>query len=136
RRRQMTEAIRSTGAAAAQTPPETTSLAAAASSDSEIVATRVFDAPRELVFKVWTDPAHIGQWWGPRGFTTTTYAMDMRPGGVWRFCMHGPHGGRYQNQITYLEGVGPQGNGHAHGGGRGGRTGTLPVAVRVQEGNA
>jgi uncharacterized protein YndB with AHSA1/START domain len=50
--------------------------------DREIVATRVFDAPRGLVFKLWTDPHYIGQWWGPKGFTTTTYSMDLRAGGV------------------------------------------------------
>ena len=60
--------------------------------DREIVATRIFDAPRELVWKVWTEQEHIGQWWGPKGFTTTTYSMDVRPGGVWRFVMHGPDG--------------------------------------------
>ena len=68
------------------------------------------------MFKVWTDPAHIGQWWGPRGFTTTTYAMDVRPGGVWRFCMHGPDGVDYQNEITYLEVVEPERIVYEHGG--------------------
>jgi uncharacterized protein YndB with AHSA1/START domain len=76
----------------------------------------VFDAPRALVFKAWTDPSHLGRWWGPRGFTTTTYAMDMRPGGVWRFCMHGPDGVDYQNKITYLEVVEPDRIVYQHGG--------------------
>lgn len=58
--------------------------------DREIVATRVFDAPRDLVFKMWTDPKHIVHWWGPNGFTNTIHEMDVRPGGVWRFIMHGP----------------------------------------------
>ena len=71
--------------------------------DREIATTRIFDAPRELVFQAWTDPARIARWWGPRGFTTSTYAMDVRPGGVWRFCMHGPDGVDYENQITYVE---------------------------------
>jgi uncharacterized protein YndB with AHSA1/START domain len=70
--------------------------------DRQIVTTRVLDAPRELVFKMWTDPEHIVQWWGPKGFTTTTYSMDVRPGGVWRFVMHGPDGTDYQNKITRL----------------------------------
>jgi uncharacterized protein YndB with AHSA1/START domain len=78
------------------------------SSDREIVATRLFDAPRALVFKVWTDPAHIARWWGPTGFTTTTSAMDVRPAGVWRYCMHGPDGVDYQNKITYLEVMEPE----------------------------
>jgi uncharacterized protein YndB with AHSA1/START domain len=71
--------------------------------DREITATRVFDAPRELVWKVWTDPNHLARWWGPRGFTTTTYNMDVKPGGAWRFVMHGPDGTDFQNKITYVE---------------------------------
>jgi uncharacterized protein YndB with AHSA1/START domain len=77
-------------------------------SDREIVATRVFDAPRELVFQMWTDPKHISNWWGPRDFTTTTYEMDVRPGGVWRHVMHGPDGTDYQNEIVFLEVVKPE----------------------------
>lgn len=104
----MIDTSRSAGAAVAQTFPDT--------SDRELVGTRVFDAPRELVFKVWTDPAHLGKWWGPRGFTTTTYAMDMKPGGVWRFCMHGPDGVDYQNKITFLEIAEPERLVYKHGG--------------------
>src|SRR5258708_1840933 len=74
----------------------------------EIVVTRVFDAPRDLVFKMWTDPKHIAQWWGPKGFTTTIYEMDVRVGGVWRFVMHGPDGVDYQNKVVYLEIVKPE----------------------------
>lgn len=69
----------------------------------EIVVTRVFDAPRELVFETWTDRDRISHWWGPRGFTTTTHEMDVRPGGVWRFIMHGPDGTDYPNRIRYSE---------------------------------
>ena len=47
-----------------------------------IVGIREFDAPRALVFSVWTDPKHLAQWWGPYGFTTTTHSFDLRPGGV------------------------------------------------------
>jgi uncharacterized protein YndB with AHSA1/START domain len=85
--------------------------------DRQIVTTRVLNAPRDLVFKMWTDPEHIVQWWGPKGFTTTTYSMDVRPGGVWRFVMHGPDGTDYQNQITYLEIVKPERLVYKHGGG-------------------
>lgn len=49
----------------------------------EISAVRIFDAPRDLVFACWFEPAHISRWWGPKGFTTTTHEMDARPGGVW-----------------------------------------------------
>ena len=68
-----------------------------------IVATREFEAPRALVFEVWTDPKHLSQWWGPDGFTTTTSHFDMRVGGTWRFVMHGPDGRDYQNRITFDE---------------------------------
>ena len=77
-------------------------------SDREIVVTRLLDAPRELVFRVWTQPEHAGQWWGPHGFTTTTHAMDVRPGGEWRYTMHGPDGTDYPNRIRYEEVVPPE----------------------------
>jgi uncharacterized protein YndB with AHSA1/START domain len=81
-----------------------------------IVTTRLFDAPRALVFAAWSDPKHLAQWWGPNGFTTTTHAFDMRPGGVWRFVMHGPDGRDYQNRITYDEIVKPERLVYRHGG--------------------
>jgi uncharacterized protein YndB with AHSA1/START domain len=76
--------------------------------DREITATRIFDAPRELTWKVWTDPSHIAQWWGPRGFTNTIHKMEVRPGGVWEFMMHGPNGVDYPNKVTYLEVKAPE----------------------------
>jgi uncharacterized protein YndB with AHSA1/START domain len=69
----------------------------------EICQERTFNAPRDLVFAAWTNPQALGCWWGPTGFTTTTHEMDFRPGGVWRFVMHGPDGVDYPNKITYLE---------------------------------
>ena len=83
--------------------------------DREIVMTRVFDAPRELVFEAWTDPEQVRQWWGPRGFTTTIHEMDVRPGGVWRFIMHGPDGTDYDNKIVYSEIVRPERLVYDHG---------------------
>lgn len=71
--------------------------------DREIVSTRLFDAPREKVWKAWTEPDRIGEWWGPKGFSTTTEKMDLRPGGAWRFVMHGPDGRDYKNKIVYIE---------------------------------
>jgi uncharacterized protein YndB with AHSA1/START domain len=73
-----------------------------------IVGTRIFDAPRELVFSAFTEPKHLAQWWGPNGFTTTTREFDFRPGGRWRFVMHGPDGRDYQNLITFEEIVRPE----------------------------
>jgi uncharacterized protein YndB with AHSA1/START domain len=82
-----------------------------------IVGSRVFDAPRDLVFSAFSDPKHLSQWWGPDGFTTTTSAFDFRPGGVWRFVMHGPDGRDYQNRVTYDEIVPPERIVYRHGGG-------------------
>jgi uncharacterized protein YndB with AHSA1/START domain len=92
-----------------------------------IVAVRVFDAPREMVFAAWTDPKHLSQWWGPDGFTTTTRAFEFKPGGVWRFVMHGPDGRDYQNRITYEEIVKPERIAYRHGGG----DDVEPVSFRV-----
>jgi uncharacterized protein YndB with AHSA1/START domain len=72
-------------------------------SDREIVVRRTFEAPRELIFSAWTDPRHVTHWWGPHGFSTTTSEMNVRPGGVWRFVMHGPDGVDYKNKIVYVE---------------------------------
>lgn len=69
--------------------------------DREIVITRTFDAPRALVFKAFTDPRHVDRWWGPTGFRNTTLAMDFRPGGRWRYIMHGPDGRDYPNHVHY-----------------------------------
>lgn len=71
--------------------------------DREMVVTRVINASRELVFAAFTDPKHIGNWWGPNGFSTTVYEMDVRPGGVWRYMMHGPDGKDWPNKVEYLE---------------------------------
>jgi uncharacterized protein YndB with AHSA1/START domain len=79
-----------------------------ASSEREIVTTRVFDAPRELVFKAWTDPRHLVHWWGPNGFTTRVYRMDVRPGGIWRLVMRGPDGVDYHNKLVFIEVVEPE----------------------------
>jgi len=91
--------------------------AAADEAARTILTTRVYDAPRALVFEAFTDPRHLAQWWGPNGFTTTTHAIDVRPGGVWRFVMHGPDGTDYQNRITYDEVVAPERLVYHHGGG-------------------
>src|SRR3984885_3474366 len=82
-----------------------------------IVGIREFDAPRELVFAAWTDAKHLAQWWGPNGFPTTTSRFEFRPGGVWRFVMHGPDGRDYQNRITFDEIVPPERIVYRHGGG-------------------
>jgi len=82
-----------------------------------IIGSRIFEAPRELVFSAFTDPKHLARWWGPDGFTTTTLSFDFRPGGAWRFVMHGPDGRDYQNRVTYDEILPPERIVYRHGGG-------------------
>jgi len=98
-----------------------------------IIGTRVFDAPRDLVWQVWADPKHLAQWWGPNGFTTTTSAYDARPGGVWRFVMHGPDGRDYQNRITFDEVVKPERLVYHHGGGEDVEPVTFSVTVLFED---
>ena len=76
---------------------------AMASEKRELVLTRVFDAPQELVFKVWTDPKHVAQWWAPDGFTNPVCALDARPGGAIRIHMRGPNGIVYPMSGVYQE---------------------------------
>lgn len=75
---------------------------------STIVQSRVFGAPRPLVFRAWTDSKHLDAWWGPEGFSTTTHEMDFRKGGRWRFTMHGSNGVDYPNLIVYAEITAPE----------------------------
>jgi uncharacterized protein YndB with AHSA1/START domain len=84
--------------------------------DRELVFTRVFDAPRELVFALWTDPKHLANWYGPRGFTTITDSMDVRPGGTWKFTMRGPDRD-YPNKVVFREVVRPERLVYQHVGG-------------------
>lgn len=74
----------------------------------EIVIARILNAPRELVFKVWTEPEHIAKWWGPNGFTNTIFKMDVAPGGEWDLIMHGPDGTDYKNKSVFVEVVKPE----------------------------
>ena len=77
-------------------------------SNREITASRLINASRKLIWKVWTDPEHIINWWGPNGFTNTIDSMDVKAGGQWKFIMHGPDGVNYRNLITYLEVIEPE----------------------------
>ena len=60
-------------------------------SEREVLITRIFDAPRELVFKAWTDPEHLVKWFGPKDFTATVLESDVRTGGTYHFHMRGPN---------------------------------------------
>lgn len=70
---------------------------------NEIHLVRLYDAPLEAVWQAWVDPAKAALWWGPRGFSLTNHSKDLRPGGTWRYTMHGPDGTDYPNIATYLE---------------------------------
>jgi uncharacterized protein YndB with AHSA1/START domain len=76
--------------------------------DLEIVSNRVFAAPRNLVFEAFSNPNHLVHWWGPKDFTNTFQEFDLRPGGAWRFVMHGPDGSDYPTAKTFLEVVEPE----------------------------
>jgi uncharacterized protein YndB with AHSA1/START domain len=86
-------------------------------SDREIVISRLINAPRELVFEVWTKKEHLEKWWGPNGFSTTTKEFDFRPGGNWIHTMHGPDGTDFPNEVYYEIIVPPERIEYAHGGG-------------------
>lgn len=73
------------------------------SKPNEINIVRVYDAAVEDVWDAWTDPEQAAQWWGPRGFTITTHSKDLRPGGHWRYTMHGPDGTDWPNTTKYFE---------------------------------
>jgi uncharacterized protein YndB with AHSA1/START domain len=77
-------------------------------SDREIITTRLINAPRELVWEAFTNPEHVKHWWGPDGFTNTIHEMEVKPGGVWRFMMHGPNGMNFPNKIVFHEVVKPE----------------------------
>ncbi|HKF18474.1 MAG TPA: SRPBCC family protein [Candidatus Dormibacteraeota bacterium] len=74
----------------------------------EIVMTRTFDAPRDLVFKTMTDPHLIPQWWGPRYLTTTVDEMDLRPGGRWRYVQRDPQGNEHAFHGVYHDIAAPE----------------------------
>jgi uncharacterized protein YndB with AHSA1/START domain len=76
--------------------------------DRELVITRVIDAPRQLVFKAWTQPEHIARWWGPQGFTTIHCEMDIRVGGAYRVAMRSPQGTEHWKRGIYREIIEPE----------------------------
>lgn len=73
-----------------------------------VIVTRVFDAPRDLVFKVYTEPKHIPRWWGPRYLTTTIEKMDVKAGGLWRFVQRDPDGNEFAFHGVYHDIVSPE----------------------------
>jgi uncharacterized protein YndB with AHSA1/START domain len=107
-----------------------------ATADREIVVTRTIEGPRRLVFEAYADVAHLSQWWGPNGFTTTTRSFEFRPGGVWEFIMHGPDGADYPNWIEWREIVPPERIVYLHGERDHDPTSFISTVTFVERGNA
>ncbi len=76
--------------------------------ERELTLTRVFAAPRALVFRMWTDPKHVAQWWGPTGFTNPVCEVDARVGGTLRIVMRAPDGAEYPMIGVFREVVAPE----------------------------
>jgi uncharacterized protein YndB with AHSA1/START domain len=108
---------------------ESKNKSTAGTADREILVARRFDAPRELVWRAMTDPAHVVHWWGPRGFTMTIATMDVRVGGLWQSTLHGPDGANYPNHSVFREVVEPERLVFSNGGGREGGPGVSFVAT-------
>lgn len=90
------------------TEVNTTTGGAATAADLDFTISRVFDAPRHLVFKAWTEPERMMHWWSPQGFMTTSCEVDLRAGGAWRCCMRSPEGTEHTEQGIYREIVEPE----------------------------
>ena len=86
----------------------TTTASTTDTSNREIIITRDVTAPRELVWEAFSNPKHVVNWWGPKGFSTTIEEMDFRPGGSWKHVMQGPDGTKYPNQNIFREIVKPE----------------------------
>lgn len=101
--------------------------------DREIVLSRVFDAPRELVFRAWTEQEHFAKWFGPRGFSTTIREADVRVGGRLRFDMRAPDGKVWDNRIVFLEIESPARLVYDHGADKDDDPGRFRVTVTFEE---
>lgn len=71
--------------------------------NNEIVSTRIFRGDKALLYKAWTDPDHLKNWWGPNGFTNTILQYDLQVGGRWSLLMHGPDGRDYPNESVFTQ---------------------------------
>jgi len=85
-----------------------TSEAGTVTGERELVIERRLDAPRDLVFRAWTEPQHLAHWPGPKGFTATAHTFDCRPGGSFRTCLHAPDGSDHWVRGRYLEVTPPE----------------------------
>jgi len=82
--------------------------AGATLSQPELCITRVFEAPRELVFQAWTDVERLARWWGPKGFRWVSAKLDLRPGGMFHYCLQAPNGQEMWGKFVYREIVRPE----------------------------
>ncbi|MFD0675270.1 MULTISPECIES: SRPBCC domain-containing protein [unclassified Paenibacillus] len=80
----------------------------ATNNDSELVITRIFNAPRELVFKVWTEAEHLKHWWGPTGFSIHVSKFDIRPGGIFHYSMKSSDGHEMWGKFVFHEIISPE----------------------------
>lgn len=71
--------------------------------DSEIISTRVFNTTQNNLFQCWSNPDLLKQWWGPAGFTNTFHEFNFNVGGHWKFTMHGPDKGNYENECVFIK---------------------------------
>jgi len=76
--------------------------------DRQFTITRVFDAPRDLVWKAWTEAERLAQWWGPKGFTMLSCTVDLRPGGLFHYGMRAPNGHEMWGRFIYREIAAPE----------------------------
>lgn len=76
--------------------------------NEEFVISRVFDAPRELVYQAWSEPERMARWWGPKGFTVQVKQLDLRPGGMYHYCLKNPGGYEMWGKFVYREIVAPE----------------------------
>lgn len=87
---------------------ETRAADSESTADREFVHARLIDAPRERVFRAFAEPHHLARWWGPNGFSSRFEVFEFRPGGRWRFVMHGPDGTDYPNESVFLDIAAPE----------------------------
>jgi uncharacterized protein YndB with AHSA1/START domain len=83
-------------------------VSAQATAEQDLIFSRTFNAPRALVWKAWTDPEHVLQWWGPKGFNNSACEIDLRVGGTFHLTMQAPDGGSYPCKGIYREIVEPE----------------------------
>lgn len=90
-----------------QTPVNNTAMTTTVG-ERDVLLERTFDAPRQQLFEAFTDPEKIVKWWGPNGWLTTVYTMDVKPGGTWHYCMRGPEGKESWGKAVYHEVKSPE----------------------------